>query len=534
MAEEKKKSKLDVFSAGTTDDEKKKRFEAGAIVAMGSFLAGGLFQVLWMTILPRQLGAQDMGLFSPLMFAFYGMATLLALGIPQTIVTFVSKHYEHEFEESLKFIVDGMRLLFQIAIGVAIVVIIIMIALGLAGIVEWIWVAMACVFMFAITQAAIFWGLNAILNGFQRLDLVSIGNIVFPIGIFAASISLVAAAQSAAGAESRWDVVGAVGGLGLGHTCAWITALIVVKKTKLVPIKDLFSFKSAYGMYGKILKFGGLAAVAFVAMTLVQNLTPAVVRFVGMRGLFFGDTPKTCEVAIGHFGTAMIFGMAAMLITGIAIAIIPAISEAEDRKRHDLMQHYYTTALSQSFMILGVFILLFATIGGAIIELMNGAQFKAEIMQPLGILATVGGAGVALLFVLINLYTGLKKPLTPAIITIIVLIVMTAAIAALCFTRDIRMPMFGFIVPVWIGNIAIMVFARRDFGLRFEPRTILEPIVAGIGPVLIVLFAIPKPSPMPEMAWVLGADLVILLGPYSLILWLFDRRRKKYEKPPEE
>jgi O-antigen/teichoic acid export membrane protein len=561
MSEEgNKEKKKSVFATGTTDDEKKKRYEAGAIIVMIALLLGGLFQALWMTFTPRLLGDRDMGLFSPLMFAFYGMATLLALGIPQTIVTFVSKHYEHEFEESLKFIIDGFRLLLLLVIMTAVVVTIIMLALGFAGMLQWVWVGMSVVFVWSIAMAALFWAINGILNGFQRLDLVSIGNIVFQVGICIASTSLIIAAQVwvwsvihsepfmavfktgfsqgmssviAAGLDTRWDVVGAVGGLGLGHLLAVIVTLYVVHKTGLVPIRRLFAFKSAYGLYGKILRFGGLTAVAFVAMTLVQNLTPMVVRIVGMHWLLFGATPAACEAAIGHFGTAMIFGMATMLITGIAVAVIAAISEAEDRGRHELMQHYYTSALSQSFAIIGLFILLFAAEGGALIELMNGKAFSATIMHTLSLLAVLGGSGVALLFVLINLYTGLKKPQIPSIITILVIVLMTLAIGALCFTRNIRMPMLGFIGPVWLGNIAIMIFARRDFGLRFEPRTLIEPLIAGVLPLLFALYVMPSPLPLPKQAWVIGANIPVLLGPYFFILWLLDKRRKKFEKPPE-
>nr|HPI76866.1 hypothetical protein [bacterium] len=119
MAEEaKKKKRGDVFSAGTTDEEKKKRFNAGGIIAMAGFLAGGVFQAMWMAVTPRLLGEQGMGLFSPLFQAAYAVATLIALGIPQTIVTFVSKHYENEFDESLKFMTDGCRLMFVVALGV--------------------------------------------------------------------------------------------------------------------------------------------------------------------------------------------------------------------------------------------------------------------------------------------------------------------------------------------------------------------------------------------------------------------------------
>ena len=57
---------------------------------MGAFMVGGIFQVLWIQLTTRALGPKDMGLFGPLMGLFWAIASLIGLGIPQTITTFVA------------------------------------------------------------------------------------------------------------------------------------------------------------------------------------------------------------------------------------------------------------------------------------------------------------------------------------------------------------------------------------------------------------------------------------------------------------
>jgi O-antigen/teichoic acid export membrane protein len=502
---------------------------------------------MWMAVTPRLLGEQGMGLFSPLFQALYAVATLIALGIPQTIVTFVSKHYENEFDESLKFMTDGCRLMFVAAIvtvGAAVLVSTVATALGAMS-----KFAASMIIVFAITIAfmALFWGVNGILNGFQRLDLMTIGNIVYPIGIFAASTALIVVAHRTMPGADRWDVAGAVAGVGIGHLIALGVALAVVAKTGLVPVKKLFAFKSAHGLYGRILKFGGITAVAFFSMTLAQNLTTIIVRVVGMNGLPFQGmrgplfcstrdfayetAAKSCEAAIGHFGNALIYGLAPMLITGIAVAVIPAMSEAEDRGRRDLMQHYYTSAMSQSMAIIGCFIALFGVIIGPLIEIMNGKEFPAEVMHPLGVLGVIGGSGLALLFVLINMFTGLKRPQIPAVILLAVVVTMTVSITALSYTRNILWPMAGFIAPVWIGCAVCFVMAVKVFGLKFPWSAFFEPAAAAIVPVALVMFALPPVMPVAGREWATGLATVAVLGPYWLVILLFEKRRKMKAPP---
>ncbi|MFH1538870.1 MAG: oligosaccharide flippase family protein [bacterium] len=519
---EKKKGMMSVFQSGETDDDKKKRFEAGGIISMGAFAAGGIFQILWMSTITRMLGPQDMGLFGPLLFGFFTAATLIGIGVPQTIVTFVSLHCETNFEEARRFLTDGLRLILQVAIVALVVVGSIGFLLGLTGALEWVYAMMIVAFVAAITQASLFWGFQSVLNGFQRLDLIAVGNMAFPVGVFGASIVLIYAGQTVAGAETKWDVVGAVGGLGLGHTVAAVTALICLHKLRKFPTGELFALRSKHGLYGKILKFGGWAAVGMTSMTIVQNLPAIVVRVVGVDWyLLFGETKEACEMAVGYFSTAFMVGMAAMLLVGIAIAIIPAISEAEGQGRKDLMQHYYTKALEQSFAILLALIIVFIVMVGPIIELMSGPQYPAEKMHLLGVLAILGGSGAGILFVMVNMFIGLKRPRTPGMVMIAVVLMLAVSTAALSLIfKDVHWALAGFIFAAWFGDIVLFNRARVMFGLRFPFPAMIKPVLAGVGPLLLVLNVMPAPTAQQEKLWIMGVDLLLLLVPYGLILWV--------------
>jgi len=567
MGEKVKKKKFtDTFAAGGTDEEKKKRFAAGGMIAMAAFMAGGIFQILWMNTVTMKLGSQKMGMFGPLLFAFYAAGTVIALGIPQTITTFVSLHYEKEFDESKKFITDGIRLLFTIDLCVIFIGVAIPAILGATGVLSWFYAALIIAFVTAIGQMAIFWGLNAVLNGFQRLDLVSVGNMIFPIIQFAASFILIVIAQkimsarNITGPEARWDVIGAVIGLGLGQGFAGIGAAVVLSKMKVVSLKDLFRLRPAHGLYGKILKFGGWAAAAMVIMTIVQNLPGIVVRLVGMKWLLFGSTSALCESQIGLFNTSLIFGQATMLIVGIAMAIIPAISEAEGQGRHDMMQHYYNSAFQQAFIILTAFIAVYATVIGPIIELMSGPEYPASVMGLLGTLAVLGGAGCGALFLQINIFIGLKKPSIPAFVIALVVVMLLISITSFSFIfKDVRWASSGFVISTWIGSIILFIEAKRKFKLNFPTMALFEPIIASAPPVALVLFLLPKLRhvwvQVTDKAmcstvkcvsftvtgqdgsyymntgefWKLGVDLLVVLVPFGLIVWLFGKRRKKLE-----
>lgn len=513
--------KKNVFANGDSDDDKKNRFKAGSIISMSAMLIGGIFQAAWISAVSRMLGDRDMGLYMPSVSLFYILGNLAAMGIPQTITTFVSHHYEKEFDEANKFLSDGFRMLLIISGGTFIATAITSFLLWKLSIVTPLMAAMAVIMSAAVSAIIVFWGANGILNGFQRLDLTAIGNMVYPVGVFGGSVGFIIVAQRLAGAESQWDVAGALGGMVVGHVIALLAVLLVIHKLGTVKVSSLFAVKGGHGLYGRILKFGGFAATCMVFVTILQQATPVIVRIIGMRYMLFGDTPEACESAIGHFSTALFYGQVAMLLVGIAIAVMPAISEAESQGRHDMMQHYYSTALHQAFIVLTAFAVFYIAYVGVIIEAMSGPEFPASLMHNLGVLSLAGGAAASLLFVIMNLFMGLKKPYVPAIVMgcVIILLIISTAVFSFIF-RDINWAFGGFVFSTWAGAIILIAAAKKMFGLSVEPWTFLEPIASAIPCLLIFFFVVPETKSI----WML-INMVIMLGAYGFLVWLFDKRR---------
>lgn len=514
--------KSNVFTRGDTDQEKMERFKAGGMIAMGSFLLGGLFTVAWMTFTPRLLGPRGMGLFGPLMGWFWVLASVFALGVPQTICTFVSLHYENDFEHSKRFLIDGNRLLLIIGL----IILAATAALGGAayatGLISLITFATLATLVFSCVMAMMFWGVNSVLNGFQRLELVSVGNLLFPVGQFIGTVTLALGAK-AVFHDWRWVVIGAVAGLGVGQLFGVVPALLMVGKLGGVRAGDLYNLRRGHGLFKEILKFGGIAAIAMTANAVVQNLTAPIVRIAGLYGMLFGDTEAECLRQIGYFSTALIFAMVAMLLTGVSIALIPAMSEAHGQGRDDLMQDYFNTAMQQSFAILGVFIMLYTLYGGRIIELMNGKEFPAAVMGPLASRMIIGGAAVALLFVLSNLLIGIKKPQAAAVVMALVLAGQIGGIIAFSFAfRSIVWASYGFIIPPLVGSIACLIYLHVSVGLKFPWFAFLEPALCGIPAFLVVRFVMPQPA-----LWHMVMNCVIVVVLYGIPLLLLEKRRVK-------
>ena len=505
---------------------------------MVAMLGGGVFQTLWMATIQRMLGDADMGVHMPLVNLFYLLAPTACLGIPQTICTFVSHHYENDFDEARRFLSDGIRLMFMISIGIIIATVVVTIPLSMAGRLSWMSTVTALVLMVSVSATMMFWGVNSILNGFQRLELTSVGNFVYPIGIFLGAWYFIALAQRLAGEESRWDVVAGIAGLFCGHFVALLLALLIVKKMNVVSIGDMFNLRKNFGLYGKILKFGGVTALAMIFVGVIQQATPVIVRWIapavakllGTSTLLFATTVEANDAAIGHFSTAIFYGMTTMLVTGIAIAVMPAISEAESQGRKDLMQHYFSSALNQSFTIFIGFIIVYFIYIGQISELMGGEEFPAEVMHNLGVLSVFGGSGAALLFVIIHLFTGLKRPIIPAVVLGIVLILLTGGTIAFSIVfRDTQWACAGLIISTWIGVFILLILAKRVFDLSTEPWTFMEPLIAALPGLLFVQFVMPKTLALLSI----GPNLVILLGPYALLIWLFSKRRTDPKLPTD-
>ncbi len=510
---------LAVFSSGDTDEQKKKRMEAGAVLGMVAMLCGGVFQAAWMAATQRLLGASDYGTFGPMMFEYLALTMIICLGIPQTITTFVSNHFDKDREEALKFASDGIKLVSMIALGVTLVGSGILCYLASAGSIQWVQAGVYMSLIISVAITAIYWSVNGITNGCNRVELVALANTVFAITMFFAAVALIVFAQKITDPKEQWDVAAAMfGTFGVSDLVACLVAVFLLHKTGIMPVKRVFNLKKSYGLYLKIIKFGGVTAVALVSATLLQQATPIFVKeginrlYTYEKGAVSHVIPSTAncrvkdvggvqkeictgifeEVELGQYAAAFSYGIATGLLVGLSIALLPAISEAESNKRQDLLQDYYTTAMKQSSVVLTAFFVVFAIAIGDVGQMLGGAEYPRDVMLPFGYYGVIGCGGAAFFAVLANIFIGLKKPAIPAIAAAVALVGMILTSFFLCTkTWDINMSTYTLIGYIWPINIILICIAAAKFKLHFPIRDFAWLAILGLAPATCLFFFAP-------------------------------------------
>jgi hypothetical protein len=130
--------------------------------------------------------------------------------------------------------------------------------------------------------------------------------------------------------------------------------------------------------------------------------------------------------------------------------------------------------------------------------------------------------------------------------------------------KDVRWAASGFIIATWIGSIILFIAAKAKFKLSFPTMALLEPVIASAPSLAVVLIFMPKIQHMwvkvadqaqcasskcstfvvagqsasyfldGKKFLIVGADLLIILIPFALIMFLFGKRRKKLEPALED
>lgn len=504
------------FTRGSTDEEKVTRFISGGAVSIVATIIGGLFGgALWLIAMNRLLGPKDFGILGPIFNSFFMFCTIISLGIPQTITTYVSHHYETDISEAKKFIKEGIKFIFLIGFVFIVISTCLVILFYSLGKINLLWTSLLITVALGITINLFFWGINSVLNGFQRLDYVSLGNMIFPIGMFISSLGLVIILQKTQGKESIWDVVGASAGMGIGAMVAFICALILIQKTLVISIKELFSWRKSYGLFRKIISFGGLSALALVGFS-VLNLSPPQLVLLCAKFHWYGETLKENLIQSGYFSTAMMYASAPLMIMGLVFALIPAISEAEGKGRLDLMQKYFNLTLKFTFVcIIGIIAILYSVLAGEIVFLLSGAEFPASTMGPITTVVSIGMAFIALNFLLINLYIGIKRPYIAALIVIICIFLEISIIIILSYLfKSILAAAAGLIIATAVGTFLMFRYLVKNVGLTIPIWALIPSLLAGLGTMIIIYF-------LPKKEIMVILDIIIAIIIYFLLYAFF-------------
>lgn len=486
---------MSIFSKGGGPHEKLSRFMAGGAVSMLSFIVGGLTGGLfWVVAMTRWLGPEKFGILGPIFNAFWLICTLLSFGIPQSLMTFVSHHYEQEKEESVGFAKEGNQMLLWIA-SFLFSVALVSLFLGVTGRVAQTTGALWFVVILGVSLNLLYWGTDAVLKGLQRLDLASLGQLLFPVGLFIGSAGGVVLCQMVYGKGTWLDVVGGATGMAAGALVAFLFCYFLLRRfyPEFFP---LYRVKKRSRTW-KIITFGSLSAACLTIFNLLVQMTPVLVGFFAQRG-FFGATQEENLRVSGYFATANLYGQGAMMLMGLTFALLPAISEAHRANDLPLMQRYYHLSMKVALSLIIPLTFLYIFLGGRIVELFSGDQFKAEDISPYIGLIGIGFASLGLIFMLTNLYMGLKNLLPPFVALCLVLVAQPLGVllSAVGFHDPKYAALTMAVVPFYAMLFMVIYLARR-YRLRIAARDFWIPTGSCLAAAFFFSVFIGLKAPLP-------------------------------------
>lgn len=504
--------KRSIFDAGGTDEQKRDRFAAGGTIQIAANLASGVFQIAWMTVTQRMLGPKHFGIFGPVQSVYWMLATLIAFGIPQTITTYVSYHYEKNIEESKKFMADGSRLLLLIGAGVLVLGSAVALGLWKAGQIPALSAGIVIAVLFSVMMTLQYWSFSSALNGMHRLDYTGIGLIVYSAVMCASTFLAIVVTQALLGRNTEWAIVGALAGFGVGQGAALVLVAFLFGRMRVMPVIDMFRVKKTYGLTRQIVLFGGMSAVALVCNSLMQFIPPPVVGFVAKHYQSFGATPSANLIQSGYFSSSFIYAMAPMLIMGLASALVPAISEAQALGRHDLMQDYYNQAFKYSFALIFPMVAIYGVIIGPVIQIMSGAAYPAGLMGPMATLFAVGGSMMGLQFLLVNLFVSIKKPSLPALMMVGAVTLEVFGVGLLgAVSHSVMIAGAGFVLAAGVADVVLIIAAKKLVGLEFPIKIMVICIAAAVPAWAASFYLIPRSTSM------IGVSVVAIIVVFTLL-----------------
>lgn len=464
-----------VFTSGESDEDKLGRFIGGSSVSVVSSFVAGLFALGWAALMTRVLGKDDYAIVGPYMQAFWILSTLVSMGVPHTLVTFISHNVETDFDAACDIARQGTRLLLFFALGFcipAVAAIVFMHFTGVADLYVWLCAIMiVCVF-----TRQMFFSNYATLAGLQRMDLLSLSNIVFSISLPFLSLGYIVLARAMAPGDSRFEVLAGVGGIGTASLMSYLVSFLIVNKTRL-PARMLLSFRGRLTRGREILTFGWVANVALMGNTVVGLMPPIYTSYAMAQGLrWYGPTLAANKIQAGIFSCAFTYAMAPMLVMGLTFALIPAMSEAEAQGNKTLLNRYFNTSVKYCFSICAMLTAIYAVVIGQFVHFFTGGEYAVAAVHSLTLVLESGMAAAALFFLFLSMLIGLKRPAVAAKTVVFVILLEVAAMTlAGRFTGDLVITAAAVAVSLAVGDAILLYYLitqarlRMDWGLFFPP-----------------------------------------------------------------
>lgn len=420
--------RVSVFTSGQSDEDKIGRFIGGSSVSVVSSVIAGLFALGWAALMTRALGKEDYAIVGPYMQVFWIISTVVSMGIPHTLITFISHNAETDFEGARDIARQGTRLLLVFALAFCVLAAAAAAALHASGardLLVWLCLLMIlCIF-----SRQMFFSNYAALAGLQRMDLLSLTNVMFSISLPFLSLGYIALARRFAPGDDRFEVLAGTGGIGTAALISWLISLLIVSKTRL-PARVLLTHSGPLTRWKQILTFGWTANVALIGNTVVSMLPPILVSYVMAQALgWYGPDRAANRAQAGVFSCAFTYAMAPMLVMGLTFALIPAMSEAESRGNRRLLNRYFNTSVKYCFSLCAMITAIYAAVIGEFVHFFTGGEYAVESVHALTLVMEMGIAASALFFLFLSMLIGLKRPAAAAWTVVGVILIEMSAMA---------------------------------------------------------------------------------------------------------
>jgi stage V sporulation protein B len=498
-----------------SDREKVGRFVAGSSALLFASLTSGVLSFVWTVIMSRLLGPEGFGLAGPFINLYWIITASVSFGVPHAMMTFISDCHHSDPERAERMMSEGARLLFAIVAVFAVAAAACVAGARAQGAIRPLTAGLAWIMLAAVVGRQMYYAVFGAIGGMQRMDLLAVCNITYPITMLASSIALVVAVRAWRPGDAGAGVLAGCGGVAIGSLVQYGVANAVAVRGG-VAVRKLYAWRGRGGAGARrLLSFGWMAAAAMIAASSMQLIAPVIVSFLAHSLGNFGKTGEINAVRAGWFSGGFTYAMAPMMIVGMMLAIVPAISEAQAQNNRVLMQRYYDLAVKYAMTMIFYALSVYAAYAGRIVELFSGARFPADVMGPLTTALAVGMSLCMICLLAGNALVGLKRPGAAAAVTVTALAVEVAALAAIGrFTGSIAAEAAAFDAVALATAAALIILLRLKSGLRWPWRMLPRPIAASAATAAILMLLTSKG---PVFLAGLAASAFIFFGILGLI-----------------
>ncbi len=467
------------FKSGDTDREKVGRFVAGSSLLFVVSAASGVMQFAWSATMQRLLGPEGFSLTGPFLNLFWLLSLATSFGVPQAMMTFISDRRHRDPEGAALIMSEGTRLLVAMGALFCGAAAAALVAIYGASPAANVYSGLAWLMIVSVAGKQMYMSFFATAGGIQRMDLLAACNIVFPIAMLGSSVGMVYAAKTYWPGSQAAGILAGAGGVAFASVAQCIVSLAMFRRAEL-SLKRIFTWRAGWGESKRLLSFGWVAALAVIAASGVQFLPPAVVSFAAHSSALGGAAPEKI-INAGRFCAAFTYAMAPMLLIGMVMAIVPAISEAESKKNPELMQRYFDLAVKYALSIIMLMMAIYAVSAGTIVELFSGKEFPRGSMGPLTLTLFAGMSAGMLGMLTVNVLVGIKKPAAPAAVSLAMTASVVAALAAAeAYSDSVLTAAGAFSATVFMGLAALLYCLKRLGGIIWPWKTVARPTAAAI------------------------------------------------------